>query len=236
MSGLRITDLRAGYGRADVLGGISLSLDAGEIGVVLGANGAGKTTLLRAISGLLTGVRGSIRVDGTEIAGARPAAVLRAGVAHVPQGRGTFADLTVEENLRIGGLTRPKRQVEQDIEQWYARLPKLGERRRQAAGSLSGGEQQMLAVARAFMSHPRYVLLDEPSLGLAPLIVQQLFGTLRQLQEEYRIGMLIVEQNADLALGIATVGFVIEAGAIVDHGSAAALADQDSIRRAYLGG
>jgi branched-chain amino acid transport system ATP-binding protein len=236
MSGLRITDLRAGYGRADVLGGISLSLDAGAIGVVLGANGAGKTTLLRAVSGLLTGVRGSIRVDGTEIAGARPAAVLRAGVAHVPQGRGTFADLTVEENLRIGGLTRPKRLVEQDIEQWYARLPKLSERRRQAAGSLSGGEQQMLAVARAFMSHPRYVLLDEPSLGLAPLIVQQLFGTLRQLQEEYRIGMLIVEQNADLALGIATVGFVIEAGAIVDHGTAAALADQDSIRRAYLGG
>jgi branched-chain amino acid transport system ATP-binding protein len=235
MSALTIRKLSGGYGRADVLHEIDLSIGSGEIGVVLGANGAGKTTLLRAVSGLLPGVRGDVLVDGTSVKGLPAATILRRGVAHVPQGRGTFPDLTVEDNLRIGGLTRPTAEVESDLPKWYERMPKLGERRSQAAGSLSGGEQQMLAIARAFMSRPRYVLLDEPSLGLAPLITEQLFDTLRALQREFGIGMLIVEQNADLALEIASVGFVIENGRIVDRGPAQVLASQDSVRRAYLG-
>jgi branched-chain amino acid transport system ATP-binding protein len=235
VSGLVVDHLFAGYGRADVLHGISISVPSGQIGVVLGANGAGKTTLLRAISGQMPSLRGSISVDDVEIAGWNPAAVLRRGVAHVPQGRGTFPELSVEDNLRVGGLTRPARDVERDLSLWYERLPRLGERRKQSAGSLSGGEQQMLAVARAFMSHPRYVLLDEPSLGLAPMIVEQLFETLQRLQREFGIGMLIVEQNADLALEIASIGFVMETGRIVDHGTAEVLAGHDSIRRAYLG-
>lgn len=235
MSGLVITELFAGYGRADVLHGISLSVPPGEVAVVLGANGAGKTTLLRAISGLLPNVRGTVTADAATISGADPAYILRSGIAHVPQGRGTFPDLSVEDNLRIGGLTRPKPDVERDLVTWYDRLPKLGERRKQAAGSLSGGEQQMLAVARAFMSRPKYVLLDEPSLGLAPLIVEQLFQTLKTLQAEFHIGMLIVEQNAELALEIASRGFVIDTGRIVDRGPAEVLAQKDSIRRAYLG-
>lgn len=235
MSGLVISDLFAGYGRADVLHGISLSVPAGEVAVVLGANGAGKTTLLRAISGLLSNVRGTVTADRVSVSGADPASILRTGIAHVPQGRGTFPELSVEDNLRIGGLTRPKQEVERDLVSWYERLPKLGERRRQTAGSLSGGEQQMLAVARAFMSNPKYVLLDEPSLGLAPLVVEQLFLTLKALQREFNIGMLFVEQNAELALEIASLGFVIDTGRIVDSGRAEVLAQKDSIRRAYLG-
>lgn len=235
MNALTIASLSGGYGRADVLHDIELSIRSGEIGVVLGANGAGKTTLLRAISGLLPNIRGDILVDGASIKGQAAASVLRRGVAHVPQGRGTFFDLSVEDNLRIGGLSRPAAEVEEDLPKWYARLPKLSERRKQAAGSLSGGEQQMLAIARAFMARPRYVLLDEPSLGLAPLITEQLFETLGVLQKESGIGMLIVEQNADLALEIASIGFVIENGRIVDRGPANELAGRDSVRRAYLG-
>jgi branched-chain amino acid transport system ATP-binding protein len=235
MNALTISGLSAGYGRADVLHDIELSIQSGEIGVVLGANGAGKTTLLRAISGLLPNIRGDILVDGASIKGQAAATVLRRGVAHVPQGRGTFFDLSVEDNLRIGGLSRPAAEVEEDLPKWYVRLPKLSERRKQAAGSLSGGEQQMLAIARAFMARPRYVLLDEPSLGLAPLITEQLFETLSVLQKESGIGMLIVEQNADLALEIASIGFVIENGRIVDRGPASELAGRDSVRRAYLG-
>jgi branched-chain amino acid transport system ATP-binding protein len=235
VTGLVISDLFAGYGRADVLHGITMAVPPGEVGVVLGANGAGKTTLLRAISGLLSNVRGSVSADDMGFMRANPAAVLRLGIAHVPQGRGTFPEISVEDNLRIGGLTRPKPDVERDLLSWYERLPKLGERRKQAAGSLSGGEQQMLAVARAFMSRPKYVLLDEPSLGLAPLIVEQLFQTLKALQREFNIGMLIVEQNAEIALEIASVGFVIETGRIVDRGPAEALGRKDSVRRAYLG-
>jgi branched-chain amino acid transport system ATP-binding protein len=235
MNALTIAGLSAGYGRADVLHDIELTIRSGEIGVVLGANGAGKTTLLRAISGLIPNARGDILVDGGSIKGQAAATVLRRGVAHVPQGRGTFFDLSVEDNLRIGGLSRPAAEVEEDLPKWYSRLPKLSERRKQAAGSLSGGEQQMLAIARAFMARPRYVLLDEPSLGLAPLVTEQLFETLSVLQKESGIGMLIVEQNADLALEIASVGFVIENGRIVDRGPASELAGRDSVRRAYLG-
>ena len=232
---LTISNLTASYGKAEVLHGVSLEIPSGEVGVVLGANGAGKTTLLRAISGMLPRVKGEVRFDGESLLGKSSTHILRAGIAHVPQGRGTFPDLTVEDNLRIGALTRARHEVEDDLQRWYDRLPKLGERRRQAAGSLSGGEQQMLAVARAFMAHPSLVLLDEPSLGLAPLVTEQLFATLHELQQESGTGMLVVEQNADLALEIASVGVVLESGTVVDRGSASDLAGSDSIRRAYLG-
>jgi branched-chain amino acid transport system ATP-binding protein len=235
VSALRIRDLTASYGKAEVLHGIGFGLDAAAIGVVLGANGAGKTTLLRALSGLLSRVSGEVEFNGQQILGKSSTFILRAGIAHVPQGRGTFPDLTVEENLRIGGLTRSKVEVQEDLERWYLRLPKLAERRRQAAGSLSGGEQQMLAIARAFMARPSLVLLDEPSLGLAPLVTEQLFQTLHEIHQESGIGMLIVEQNADLALEIASVGVVVESGSIVARGAAQELAGSDSIRRAYLG-
>jgi branched-chain amino acid transport system ATP-binding protein len=235
LSGLVISSLSAGYGDSNVLRDISLDLKAGDVTVVLGANGAGKTTLLRAISGMLKQVRGNIEFDRRQLLGAKPGLILRAGIAHVPQGRGTFFDLTVEENLRVGGLSRPARDIDGDMDIWYQRLPKLGARRKQLAGSLSGGEQQMLAIARAFMAHPRYVLFDEPSLGLAPLVVEQLFELLRTLSRESGIGMLVVEQNADLALEIASQAYVIEAGRIVASGTAVDMANNDAVRRAYLG-
>lgn len=235
MSGLVISNLSAGYGEAAVLRDVSLDLAARDVTVVLGANGAGKTTLLRAISGLLKQVSGSIEFEGRQMLGAKPGLILRAGIAHVPQGRGTFFDLTVEENLRVGGLSRPARDIDGDMDIWYERLPKLGTRRNQLAGSLSGGEQQMLAIARAFMARPRYVLFDEPSLGLAPLVVEQLFDLLGTLSRESGIGMLVVEQNADLALEIATKAYVIEAGRIVASGTSAEMANNDAIRRAYIG-
>ncbi|MFA5621298.1 MAG: ABC transporter ATP-binding protein [Thermovirgaceae bacterium] len=235
MRALTVTDLVASYGQGVVLHGVSLSVEAGEVVVVLGVNGAGKTTLLRAITGLMSKIQGTVDVDGVQVQGLSPADILRHGVAHVPQGRGTFASLSVEENLRVGGLTRSKEAVDSDINRWYERIPWLANRRGQAAGSLSGGEQQMLAVARAFMSNPKYVLLDEPSLGLAPKIIEQIYDTLREIQQELKIGMLIVEQFADFALEIASAGFVMESGVIVAHGSAKELAHSDSIRQAYLG-
>ena len=235
MRALTVTDLVASYGQGVVLHGVSLSVEAGEVVVVLGVNGAGKTTLLRAITGLMSKIQGTVDVDGVQVQGLSPADILRHGVAHVPQGRGTFASLSVEENLRVGGLTRSKEAVDSDIDRWYERIPWLVNRRGQAAGSLSGGEQQMLAVARAFMSNPKYVLLDEPSLGLAPKIIEQIYDTLREIQQELKIGMLIVEQFADFALEIASAGFVMESGVIVAHGSAKELAHSDSIRQAYLG-
>lgn len=235
MRALTVTDLVASYGQGAVLHGVGLSVKAGEVIVVLGVNGAGKTTLLRAITGLMPKIQGTVDVDGVQVQGLSPADILRHGVAHVPQGRGTFASLSVEENLRVGGLTRNKEAVDSDINRWYERIPWLANRRGQAAGSLSGGEQQMLAVARAFMSNPKYVLLDEPSLGLAPKIIEQIYDTLREIQQEFKIGMVIVEQFADFALEIASAGFVMESGVIVGQGSADELAHSDSIRQAYLG-
>lgn len=231
---LQIQGVHAAYGLVRVLHGIDLEVREGEVVVVLGANGAGKTTTMRAICGMVD-TNGSILLDGKEIVGKKSADVARMGVAHVPQGRGTFADLTVEDNLQVGAFVRKDKEVRADIDRWYDVFPVLGERRQQQAGTLSGGEQQMLAVARALMGRPRLLLLDEPSLGLAPMIVQSVFRNLQSIQEEFGTTMLVVEQNANLALGIADRGYVIEAGRIVLDGTAADLRSDDAVRAAYLG-
>jgi branched-chain amino acid transport system ATP-binding protein len=234
MSLLSLSGVTGGYGPVQVLHGIDLVVDEGEAVVVLGANGAGKTTMLRAVCGMIP-VKGSVVFDGASIAGKGPAGIARLGVAHVPQGRGTFTDLTVDENLRVGAYARRDRDVAADLARWYEAFPRLGERRDQAAGSMSGGEQQMLAIARALMARPRLVLLDEPSLGLAPLVTQELFGRLHALNHDLGVAMLIVEQNAMLALGVASRGYVLETGVIVASGTSAELQQNDEVRRAYLG-
>ena len=231
---LEVENLEAGYGPVEVLRGMSFTVDAGEVVVILGANGAGKTTTIRAVSGMI-GVRGKVVVDGQSVAGKAPEEIVRRGVAHVPQGRGTFVDLTVEENLRLGAFTRKDDEVASDMDRWYEVFPRLRERHGQAAGSMSGGEQQMLAIARAAMSRPRLLLLDEPSLGLAPLVTQELFRQLQMLNREDGMALLVVEQNANLALSIAERGYVLEAGTIVVTGSAAELQADESVRKAYLG-
>jgi branched-chain amino acid transport system ATP-binding protein len=232
---LEITDLNAGYGRIPVLHGISLSVEEGSIAVLLGANGAGKTTTLRAISGMVK-FTGSIKLDGRELRGNSPDQIARLGVAHGVEGRGTFTDLTVEENLKVGAFRRKDKDgILADVEQIYELFPRLRERFRQKAGSLSGGEQQMLAVGRALMLKPRVMLLDEPSLGLAPVIIDSLFGALSRINQKLGTAMLIVEQNANLALNIADHAYVLETGSIVVSGPAAEVAAQDSVRAAYLG-
>jgi len=231
---LQVRGVHAAYGQVRVLHGIDLDVGEGEVVVVLGANGAGKTTMMRAICGMVATV-GSIVFDGTELVGKKPADVARLGVAHVPQGRGTFADLSVEDNLLVGAFTRKDKEVQRDIEGWYDTFPVLGQRRTQQAGTLSGGEQQMLAVARAHMGRPRLLLLDEPSLGLAPMIAQSVFDHLQRIKAETRTTMLVVEQNANIALKIAERAYVIEAGQIVLTGSADHLQRNDAVRAAYLG-
>jgi branched-chain amino acid transport system ATP-binding protein len=231
---LEVEQLTGGYGAVRVLYGLDFTVDEGEIVVILGANGAGKTTTLRALSGVVD-ARGTIRFNGQRINGWATERIAAAGIAHVPQGRGTITDLTVDENLRLGAYTRRDREVAADLELWYAVYPRLAQRRRQHAGSMSGGEQQMLAIARALMARPKLVLLDEPSLGLAPIITQELFRTLGDLNREHGISLLLVEQNAGLALGIAQRAYVLETGAIVVSGTAAELAGNDDVRRAYLG-
>lgn len=231
---LEVHDLHAGYGPVEVLHGIDLSVAAGEVVVVLGANGAGKTTMMRAVSGTIAR-RGSVRLDGHDITRTPPDAIVRAGAAQVPQGRGTFPDLTVDENLRAGAYTRSDDAIEDDLARWYERFPRLAERRGRRAGGLSGGEQQMLAVARALMSRPRLLLCDEPSLGLAPIIVQELFGMLAALNKEEGLSILLVEQNANLAMEIADRAYLLETGGIVAAGDADTIRNDDSIRKAYLG-
>ncbi len=226
--------LRAGYGIVEVLFGLDLDVDAGELVVVLGANGSGKTTTLRAVSGMLES-RGEIVFDGQSLRGLRPDQVVQAGIAHVPQGRGTINDLTVVENLRIGAWTRRDSEVAADIDLWCDAFPRLGERRDQLAGSMSGGEQQMLAIARAFMSRPRLLLLDEPSLGLAPLVTAEVFDRLRDITDRTGTAVLLVEQNANLALDFAGRAYVLEAGEIVASGPAAQLQHDETVQKAYLG-
>jgi len=232
---LEVTGLDASYGPIQVLRGLGLRVDEGEIVVLLGANGAGKTTTIRAICQMVDN-KGSVRMGGAELVGQRPEKMAALGIAHVPQGRGTFPELTVEENLQVGAYVRKDRpEIRNDIDRSYALFPRLGERRTQIAGSLSGGEQQMLAVARALMSRPKLLLLDEPSLGLAPLIIQDLFARFDELNENEGVTMFIVEQNANLALDIADRAYVLEAGQIVLSGTAAELRANDAVRRAYLG-
>ncbi|MGI8331209.1 ABC transporter ATP-binding protein [Actinomadura scrupuli] len=235
MSLLEVTGLTAGYGQAAVLHGLDLEVAAGEVVVVLGANGAGKTTTMRALTGLIPH-RGSVRFDGAPLDGLRPDAIVARGISLVPQGRGTFSHLTVLENLRVGAaLRRDPAGVREDIDRWCEVFPVLGLRSRQEAGTLSGGEQQMLAVARALMSRPRLLLCDEPSLGLAPRIVAELFATLAGVNRDQGTAMLLVEQNAELALGLAARVYLLEVGRVVAAGDAARYRDDESIRRAYLG-
>ena len=234
MSLLEISHLRAGYGQINVLADLAIHVEKGEIVVMLGANGAGKTTTMRAVSGMIPRT-GSITFDRQLITKASPDAIVRAGIAQVPQGRGTFPELSVEENLRCGAFTRRDAGVAKDIDRWFGVFPRLLERRTQRAGSLSGGEQQMLAIARALMSRPKLLLCDEPSLGLAPLITQELFQVISRLNADDGLSVLLVEQNANLAMKIASRVYLLETGRIVATGSAAELSADDSIRKAYLG-
>jgi branched-chain amino acid transport system ATP-binding protein len=231
---LEVRNLKAGYGPIQVLHGLDFSVGEGEIVVILGANGAGKTTTLRAISGMIER-SGNVTLRGQQLIGKKPADIVRLGVAHAPQGRGTLPELTVEDNLKVGAYTRKDKEVRADIQKWYETFPVLHERREQRAGSLSGGEQQMLAVSRALMSRPTLLLLDEPSLGLAPLIVQGLFRRFAEISRETGMTMLLVEQNAALSLAIADRGYVLESGLVAVSGDAKSLMDDGSIRKAYLG-
>jgi branched-chain amino acid transport system ATP-binding protein len=231
---LDVKDLHGGYGAIRVLHGIDFHVDAGEVVVILGANGAGKTTTLRVVSGMIEAT-GSIELGGKQLVGKNSADIVRLGVAHVPQGRGTLPELSVEDNLHVGAYIRKDKEIQADIDKWYEIYPVLAERRHQLAGSLSGGEQQMLAVSRALMSRPKLLLLDEPSLGLAPIIVQDLFERFGEINRETGTTMLVVEQNAQLALGIASRGYVLESGQITIEGKAQDLMHDDAIRKAYLG-
>lgn len=233
---LRVSDLRASYGQVDVLRGVEIEVKTGEVCVILGANGAGKTTTLRSICNMpIVTSSGSVTFDGTDISTMDTGAVVGLGMAHVPQGRGTFPELSTLENLQLGGYVRKDNEIDDDIDRWFQMFPVLKERKDQAAGSLSGGEQQMLAVSRALMSRPKLLLLDEPSLGLAPIIIEDLFKTFRQINEDEGTTMLIVEQNANLALSIAQSAYVLETGSIALSGPAAELRDDPAVQEAYLG-
>ena len=232
---LELSGLRAAYGATRVLHGIEFAMEEKSITALLGANGAGKTTTLRAICGMVR-TEGAIRFAGQPIAGKRTEDIVRLGMAHAPDGRGTFLNLTTEENLRLGAYARRDRaNVARDLDRMYAYFPRLKERSHQQAGTLSGGEQQMLAVSRALMLAPKLMLLDEPSFGLAPLVVRELFGILRAINAEERVSMLVVEQNAAMALDLADHACVIETGRVVLSGTAAELKKDDAVRRSYLG-
>ena len=232
---LEVEGLEAGYGQVQVLRGLDFTVGEGEVVVILGANGAGKTTTIRAVCGMIPPTGGRVRLAGQDVTGRPADRLVREGVAHVPQGRGTFVDLTVEENLMLGAYTRTDDEIQADLDGWYDTFPRLRERSDQSAGSMSGGEQQMLAIARAAMSRPRLLLLDEPSLGLAPLVTKELFRQMERLNAEHGTALLIVEQNANLALAVAERAYVLEAGTIAASGSAEAIQADESVRKAYLG-
>jgi branched-chain amino acid transport system ATP-binding protein len=232
---LEVNALTAAYGPTEVLHGVSFGLEAGRITAILGANGAGKTTTLRALCQMVR-TSGSALFDGQQLVGRATEEVVRLGVAHVPDGRGTFTALSVEENLRLGAhVRRDKQRVGEDVEKMYARFPRLGERRRQQAGTLSGGEQQMLAISRALMLRPKLLLLDEPSFGLAPKIVTEIFRILRGINGEDGVSMLLVEQNAKLALELADRAYLLETGRVALSGTSQQLLADESVRRSYLG-
>ncbi len=231
---LEIEDLHVYYGQIHALKGISLQVGDGEIVALLGNNGAGKTTTLRTLSGLLRPRGGEIRLDGRPIHGLPPHDVVQQGIAHSPEGRKVFNRLTVVENLEMGAYLRKESEIREDLDRVFALFPRLRERRQQVAGTLSGGEQQMLAIGRALMARPRLLLLDEPSMGLAPLLVEQIFDTVADINRRGTT-ILLVEQNASIALSVAHRGYVLETGAIVLTGTAAALAQNPDVQRAYLG-
>jgi branched-chain amino acid transport system ATP-binding protein len=232
---LEVRDLEAFYGRTKALHGVSFSMAAGGITTILGANGAGKTTTLRAISRMVR-TAGTIRFEGRPLEPRATEDVVKLGIAHAPEGRGTFVHLTVEENLRLGAWGRRERGgIDDDFARVFRYFPALASRRRQPAGTLSGGEQQMLAVARALMLRPRLLLLDEPSLGLAPMVVREIFKILRTVNQESSVSILLVEQNAALALDLADHVFLLETGRVVMEGPSEVLRKDDAIRRAYLG-
>jgi branched-chain amino acid transport system ATP-binding protein len=230
---LQLEALKAFYGQSEVVHGIDLEVEEGGMTVLLGANGAGKTTTLRAICGMVR-TEGEIVFAGKRLDRRATEDIAALGVAHVPEGRGTFVGLTVEENLRLGGYTR-SRKTPANIERMYGYFPILAERRRQQGGALSGGEQQMLAIARALMMEPRLLVLDEPSFGLAPRIVEDIFKIVERIKQEERVSVLLVEQNASLALELSDHAYLLETGYVVASGSAKTLADDPQIRRAYLG-
>jgi branched-chain amino acid transport system ATP-binding protein len=230
---LELRDVEARYGPVRALHGVSLAVDEGQIVAVLGANGAGKTTTLRSISGTVRR-NGEIVFDGKRLGRRGPEAVAKLGIAHVPEGRGTFAELSVEENLRLGAYTR-RGPLEDDVRRMGSYFPWIGERLGQHAGTLSGGEQQMLALARALMSRPRLLLLDEPSLGLAPLVTREIFRIVLELNEQEGLTVLVVEQNAAIALEVASRAYVLEVGRVAVSGTSDELARDETVRRSYLG-
>jgi len=232
---LEVKDLFAGYGATEVLHGLSMQIEEGSITTLLGANGAGKTTTLRALSKMIK-VRGQILFDGQAIEGKATEDIVRLGVAHVPDGRGTFGSLSTEENLQLGSYTRKdKHEVALDQEKMYSYFPRLKERRNQQAGTLSGGEQQMLAIARALMLRPRLLLLDEPSFGLAPLVVREIFDIMQTINQTDKVTILLVEQNAAMALDLANYAYLLETGKLVLSGLSKDLKQDEAVRRSYLG-
>ena len=232
---LEVNKLCASYGATQVLYDVDFSLEKGHITAILGANGAGKTTTLRALCQVVR-TSGSVVLDGTQVVGKSTEAVVRMGVAHVPDGRGTFTGLSVEENLRLGAYARGnKAEMLQDMQRMFTRFPILEQRRHQQAGTLSGGEQQMLAISRALMLRPKLLLLDEPSFGLAPLIVAEIFRIMRQINAEDGVSMLLVEQNTSLALNLAHHAYLLETGNVALSGQAEQIKNDESVRRAYLG-
>jgi len=234
---LELKNLMVGYGGIPALHGISLSVAAGSIVTLIGSNGAGKTTTLKTVSGLLTPKSGEIIYDGKNIAGLRPHEIVKRGLSHVPEGRMIFANLTVLENLQMGAyLVRDQKTIRQELEFVFATFPRLKERGQQIAGTLSGGEQQMLAIGRALMARPQFLMLDEPSLGLAPLLVKTIFEKIVEINRERGLTILLVEQNANRALEISHFGYVLETGRITLQGDAASLRANPQVKSAYLGG
>lgn len=232
---LQVRNVETFYGAIMALRGVTLDVQKGEIVTILGANGAGKTTLMKTVSGLMDPEKGHIEFDGTRIEGMEPDKIVKMGLAHVPEGREVFPYLTVEENLRMGAYSRRGGGIAEDIEIVYSYFPVLKERRAQTAGFLSGGQQQMLAIGRGLMARPRLMLLDEPSLGLSPLLTQEIFAIIKRLNEERGVTMLLVEQNANVALQTAHKGYVLEMGRIVMAGSSEELRNSEDIQEFYLG-
>ena len=232
---LKVENMNVYYGAIHAIKGISFHVDQGEVVTLIGANGAGKSTTLQTVSGLLRSRTGSIQFCGENISNVPSHKIVEKGLAQVPEGRRIFLQMSVEENLEMGAYTQSASGVEADLEKVYTQFPRLKERRRQIAGTLSGGEQQMLAIGRALMSHPRLLMLDEPSMGLAPILVEQIFDIIRQLHKEGTT-ILLVEQNAQMALSVADRAYVMETGKITLSGTGAELAASDEVKKAYLGG